>query len=401
MQLGFFSGPTLALFSILGWCGLGRPVPAHAEIPAPIPLWPDGAPEAVGDEPADRPTVRIYRPRDPNGSAVLICPGGGYGALATDHEGHQPAVWFQEIGVTAAVLRYRLGRRYQHPVPLADAARALRYLRSHAESLGLSPDRIGVMGFSAGGHLASTLSTHHDAGDPDADDPIDRVSSRPDFTVLGYPVISLTADYAHRGSARNLLGEQPDPELLRSLSIESQVTEATPPAFLFQTGEDSAVPAENAIAYVLALRQNNVPCELHLYQYGPHGVGMGVGDPVLATWMDRLKDWLQTNGFLTDARRTSVAGNVTVDGEPLRWGTITFEPQQGRQAPVAWSMVARGRYSVPLHRGVTVGVNRVIVRTLGNVEPQPTIEKAAQIDQPRQVDIQDGDNVLDFELSTR
>src|SRR5690606_1150828 len=178
-------------------------------------------------------------------------------------------------------------------------------------------------------HLASTLSTHYDAGEPQSDDPIERISCRPDFTVLGYPVISLSAEYAHGGSARNLLGDSPDPGLLKSLSNETQVTADTPPAFLFQTNEDKGVPAENALHYVLALRKHGVPCELHLYQNGPHGVGMGVGDPVLASWMDRLHDWLKTNAFLTDTPRTAVSGAVTVDGEPLRWGTITFLPEEG------------------------------------------------------------------------
>ena len=168
---------------------------AEADFPEPILLWPDGAPGAKGDEDVDKPTIRLYRPDEPNGAAVLICPGGGYGALATDHEGHQLAVWYNKIGVTAAVLKYRLGKRYQHPAPLNDAQRGLRYLRAHADELGLSSDRIGVMGFSAGGHLASTLSTHYDAGDTTADDPLERVSCRPDFTVLGYPVISFTADF--------------------------------------------------------------------------------------------------------------------------------------------------------------------------------------------------------------
>ena len=361
-----------------------------------------GAPGAVGDEDVDKPTIRIYRPENPNGAGVLICPGGGYGALATDHEGHQLAVWFNKIGVTAAVLKYRLGPRYHHPAPLDDAQRGLRYLRSHADELKLATDRIGVMGFSAGGHLASTLSTHYDAGDVDAEDPIDRVSCRPDFTVLGYPVISLTAEFAHRGSAKNLLGEEPDPELLKLLSNETQVTDDTPPAFLFQTGEDTGVPAENAIAYVLALRKHGVPCELHLYQNGPHGVGMGIGDPVLASWMDRLHDWLKTNGILTDAKRAEVSGSITVDGKPLRWGTITFLPQGGDDLPIAWSMVSGGKFHVPASRGAVVGENRIVVRTLGDIVPRPTIPDAATIgDNTILVAIDgEGTNTVNLELKS-
>lgn len=382
----------------LGWAA---PIGA-AEFPDPILLWPEGAPGAQGTDDVDQPTIRLYRPEAaPKGAAVLICPGGGYGALATDHEGHQLALWFNRIGVTAAVLKYRLGPRYHHPAPLQDAQRGLRILRSQAADLQISSDRIGVMGFSAGGHLASTLSTHYDAGDAASDDPIERVSCRPDFTVLGYPVISLSADYAHRGSGKNLLGENPDPELLKSLSNETQVTADTPPAFLFQTNEDAGVPAENALHYVLALRKHGVPCELHLYQHGPHGVGMGVGDPVLASWMDRLHDWLKTNGWLTTAARAEVTGAVTVDGEPLRWGTITFIPEGDDHLPVAWSMVGRGKYTVPAGRGVVVGTTRVVINSLGDVVPRPTIADITELAGDFTATIQPGTNTLDFNVTTK
>lgn len=376
---------------------------AAAEFPEPVLLWPDGAPGAKGDEDVDKPTIQVYRAQEPNGAGVLICPGGGYGTLATDHEGHQLAVWYQKIGVTAAVLKYRLGRRYQHPAPLNDAQRGLRYLRSHADELKLSPDRIGVMGFSAGGHLAATLSTHYDAGDPQSKDPVERVSCRPDFTVLGYPVISLSAEYSHGGSARNLLGEEPDPELLKSLSNETQVTTDTPPALIFQTNEDKGVPAENALHYVLALRRHDVPCELHLYQNGPHGVGMGVGDPVLASWMDRLHDWLKTNAFLTNEPRAAVSGTITVDGEPLRWGTITFLPEGGDNLPVAWAMVARGKYQIPVERGAVHGAQRVVIRTMGDVVPYPTIADVAiiQPDARLTATIGEEENTFDFDLKTK
>ena len=389
----------LRLISVLPAIALAIFVsPTRAEFPEPILLWPDGAPGAVGEEDVDKPTIRLYQLEQPKGAAVLICPGGGYGALATDHEGHQLAVWYNSIGMTAAVLKYRLGRRYQHPAPLNDAQRGLRYLRSHAEELHLDPNRIGVMGFSAGGHLASTLSTHYDAGDANSDDPIERVSCRPDFTVLGYPVISLTAEYSHGGSARNLLGEDPDPELRKSLSNETQVTEETPPAFLFQTGEDHGVPAENAIAYTLALRKHGVPCELHLYQFGPHGVGMGVGDPVLASWMDRLHDWLWTNGFLTSVERAEVSGTVTVNGKPLRWGTITFTPEGDDQQPVAWSMVSRGKYNVPANRGVVVGKNGVVIRDLGDVVPRPTIDDVTVVADDLSLNAALGTNEANFNV---
>jgi acetyl esterase/lipase len=345
-----------------------------AEPPEPVLLWPDGAPGAVGDEDADRPSIRIYQPEQPSGAAVVVCPGGGYRALATDHEGHQIALWLNTIGVTGVVLKYRLAPRYRHPAPLSDVQRALRYTRAHADELGLSADRIGVMGFSAGGHLAATVSTHFDDGDADADDPVERASTRPDFTILGYPVISLREPFTHGGSVNNLLGDTPDPQLVESLSNETQVTARTPPAFLFHTGEDAAVPVENSLAYYRALVEHDVPAELHVYQNGPHGVGLGIADPVLFTWKDRLADWLQTNNFLAGAGRVEVSGTVTLNGEPIKWGTITFEPADAPQAPVAGDRIADGKYKIPAARGVALGVNRVTVRTLGSIAPVPTLD---------------------------
>jgi acetyl esterase/lipase len=196
------------------------------------------------------------------------------------------------------VLRYRLGPRYHHPIELGDAQRALRLVRSRAAEWHIAPDRIGMMGFSAGGHLASSASTHADTGKADAADPIDRVSSRPDFTVLAYPVISLIEAFTHKGSKENLLGENPDPELARSLSSETQVTASTPPAFLFHTNADTSVPAENAVAYYLALRKAGVAAELHVFRNGPHGVGLAQEDPALAEWPRLLANWLRVGGFL-------------------------------------------------------------------------------------------------------
>ncbi len=370
----------------------------------PILLWPDGAPEAMGDEEQDQPKITIHVPDEvpQSSAAVVICPGGGYAVLATDHEGHQIAKWFNRIGVTAIVLRYR-HLPYRHPVPLMDVQRAIRYVRSHADEIGVSPDRIGVMGFSAGGHLASTVSTHFDAGDPNAADPIDQVSCRPDFTILGYPVISLTADYAHRGSRGNLLGDADTDELAISLSNETQVTADTPRAFIFHTDEDTGVPPQNAVAYYLALHEHGVGGELHIYQHGPHGAGLGDGDPVLATWRDRLHDWMQTNGFLVEVERAAVSGTVTLNGQPLKWGTITFHPE-GDNQPVAWAMVSNGQFSVPAHRGAVVGTNRVVVRNWGSVEPRATIDDVEVVTGPVEatslsVEVAAGENELVFELN--
>jgi acetyl esterase/lipase len=278
---------------------------ATAQPRAPKPstelLWPDGAPGAAGNEEADKPALTIYLPPAAKavGTGVVVCPGGGYGHLAMDHEGRQIAEWLNSLGVAAFVLKYRLGPRYRHPAPLQDAQRALRYVRLHAKDFGLLGDRLGIWGFSAGGHLASTVGTHFDAGNASATDPIDRMSSRPDFMILAYPVISFSAEYTHVGSRNNLLGEKPDPKLVENLSNEKQVTPQTPPTFLFHTDEDTGVPAENSVAFYLALRKARVPAEIHIYQRGKHGVGLAGADPILATWSSRLADWLKLRGLLT------------------------------------------------------------------------------------------------------
>jgi acetyl esterase/lipase len=217
--------------------------------------------------------------------------------LAVAHEGRQIAEWFNRQGVNAYVLKYRLSP-YRHPVPMLDVQRAIRTVRSKAGQWKLDPARIGVMGFSAGGHLASTAATHFDAGKGDASDPIDQVSCRPDFAIMCYPVISFTTEYVHAGSRKNLLGENPDAKLVESLSNELQVTEQTPPTFLFHTGEDKGVPVENSVLFYLALRKAKVPAELHVYERGSHGVGLASSDPILGTWPDRLAGWLKTRGLV-------------------------------------------------------------------------------------------------------
>jgi acetyl esterase/lipase len=265
------------------------------------PLWPGSAPGALGTEDADQPSLTAWLPRqNANGTAVVVCPGGGYGNLAMDHEGRQIAEWLNARGVAAFVLKYRLGPRYRHPAPLTDAQRAIRTVRHGAEGFHVAPDRIGIWGFSAGGHLASTAGTHFDAGNPNAADAIDRVSSRPDFLVLAYPVITMTG-FTHGGSRRNLLGESPDPNLVALLSNETQVTAQTPPAFLFHTTDDAGVPVENSVQFYLALRKAGVPAEMHLYEHGRHGVGLALSDPVLGSWGERLEDWMRLRGLLPNA----------------------------------------------------------------------------------------------------
>jgi len=279
------------------------PLMAQSRLPAPPKselLWPGGAPGAAGSEDADKPSVTPYLPPAVRavGAAVVVCPGGGYGHLAMDHEGDQIARWLNSFGVAAFVLKYRIAPRYHHPAPLQDAQRAIRFVRSRASDYGIAPDRIGIWGFSAGGHLASTAGTHFDNGNPSAPDAIDRAACRPDFLILAYPVISFTEPWTHKGSRRNLLGDNPDPKLVESFSNERQVTAQTQPTFLFHTDEDKGVPAENSIGFYLALRKAGVPAEMHIYQNGPHGVGLASLDQVLSSWTGRLADWMRTRGLL-------------------------------------------------------------------------------------------------------
>jgi len=272
---------------------------AIAAEPPMFLLWPEGAPGAAGKEDLDKPAIWIHKPsaEKANGAAVIICPGGGYGHLAMTYEGHEVADWYNEYGVTAFVLRYRLAPRYEHPSPMQDVQRAIRMVRAQAKEFGIDPNRIGVMGFSAGGHLASTAATHFDDGDPGSKDPIDRVSCRPDFAVLAYPVITF-GEFTHVGSRTNLLGKNPDPKLVELLSNEKQVTDMTPPTFLFHTGTDTAVPAENSLLFYQAMRRAKVPVEMHLYEEGKHGVGLAQKIPVLSTWPECLATWLEHRKIL-------------------------------------------------------------------------------------------------------
>ena len=275
-----------------------KPVNPNVE-PQTILLWPDGAPGALGTADSDKPTITFFRARQPNTTAVIVAPGGGYANLASNHEGRQVANYLNAMGVTAFVLKYRLGPRYNHPIELGDALRAIRLVRSRAAEFGIAPDRIGMLGFSAGGHLTATAGTLFDAGNPNATDPIDRVSSRPDFLVLGYPVVSSDLALAHSGSFRNLLGEKPDQKLLDQLSADLQVTAQTPPTFLFHTNADTSVVPENSVRFYLALRKAKVPAEMHIFENGPHGVGLALNDPALSAWPALLTTWLRGRGLLT------------------------------------------------------------------------------------------------------
>lgn len=260
----------------------------HSTATPTIRLCENAAPGALGDDAADIPTITWYAPAKATGdTAIIVAPGGGYRNLASNHEGRQIANFLNAAGLTAFVLKYRLGPRYHHPVELGDAQRAISLVRSRAKEFGVSPNRIGIMGFSAGGHLASSVSTHYN------------VASRPDFAILIYPVISLTAPYTHQGSLHALLGDTPDPKLAQELSSEFQVRPNTPPTFLFSTSADTVVPSENSVAYYLALHKAGVPAELHIFQNGPHGVGLALADPALSAWPTLLLNWLRVRGLLT------------------------------------------------------------------------------------------------------
>jgi acetyl esterase/lipase len=263
-------------------------------------LWDKSAPGALGDGAEDIPTLTLYPAthHDKPGPAIIVAPGGSYRHLAANHEGRQIANWFNAMGITAFVLQYRLGPRYHHPIELGDAQRAVRLVRNRAKELNIDTAEVGFMGFSAGGHLASTLATHFDSGISSAPDPVDRENCRPDFVILAYPVISMTADYSHKGSAENLLGNPPDPALAKALSNELNVTSSTPAAFLFSTSADTLVPPENTVAFYLALRKAGVPAEMHIFEKGPHGVGLDLNDVALSEWGTLLRNWLRIRGVL-------------------------------------------------------------------------------------------------------
>jgi acetyl esterase/lipase len=270
----------------------------YALIPGPIRLWDGPAPGALGERAQDIPTLTPYpaHPGKQTGASMLVLPGGGYSGLA-EHEGEGYAEFLAAHGITAYVLKYRLGSNgYRHPTMLNDAARAIRLLRTFAKRDGLDPARIGVIGSSAGGHLASTIATHFDAGNPGASDAIERESSRPDLAVLCYPVISF-GEYAHAGSRRNLLGEKPSPEQVRDLSNELQVTKDTPPTFLWHTGDDKGVVVENSLLFAAALRRVGVPFSLHVYEKGGHGLGLGRPDRPAPPWGNQLLYWFKERKF--------------------------------------------------------------------------------------------------------
>ena len=287
--------PLASLLVLLGMVSMLAAAQDHK----PELLWPEGAPGAQADGEEDKPALTAYVASQdgkvPTG--VVVCPGGSYMHLSMVSEGSEIAQWLNAKGISAFVLKYRIGPKYHHPVELGDAQRAIRFVRAHSAEYGLQPNRIGIIGFSAGGHLASSTGTHFDLGNSHATDSIEKQSSRPDFMILAYPVITMQDPYVHVASRTALLGENANPGLINLLSNELQVTPQTPPTFLFHTTEDQVVPVENSVLFYSALRRSGVAAELHIYLKGRHGVGLATDDPVLHTWPERLADWLQAQGF--------------------------------------------------------------------------------------------------------
>ena len=309
MRIIRFAGK--ALIVALALLALGRlaaqsagavPIVRNPEQPLPgteIPLWMGEVPDAKGSRDADRPVLLMFLPNaNPTRTAVVIAPGGGYRQLSMQKEGEDIARWLNARGVAAFVLRYRLGPVYHHPVELNDARRAVRLVRTMAGGYGIDPDKVGMWGFSAGGHLAATAGTMGEPGNPASADLVERQPSRPSFLVLTYPVITLEDPVAHKGSRTYLLGDSPDPALVTLLSAEKRVDAQTPPTFLFATTDDPVVPVMNSIEFYAALVANKVPAEMHLYQHGPHGVGLAPGFPDLKGWPDLLATWMRARGYM-------------------------------------------------------------------------------------------------------
>lgn len=269
-----------------------------AAAPAPMPLWPNGAPGALGTAEDDIPTLTAYIPAsNPTKTAVVVAPGGGYTHLSMVKEGSDVAQWLNAHGVAAFVLKYRLGMKYHSPIELGDAQRAIRTVRANAEKYGIAPDHIGMWGFSAGGHLTATAGTLYEAGNPAATDPIEQQSSRPDFLILAYPVITMLDPYVHKGSRLYLLGEAPTQAQEEAMSPELHVTAQTPPTFLFATTDDHTVPVMNSVMFYSALVKAGVPVEMHLFQHGSHGSGLATANPQLSVWPDLLMKWMRERGY--------------------------------------------------------------------------------------------------------
>jgi acetyl esterase/lipase len=269
-------------------------LPGEGEI---VRLWQGQAPLAQGNQDADIPTLTFYPPKNPNGAAIICCPGGGYNHLAWEKEGAIPARWLADLGILGIALKYRVDP-YRHPAPLLDFKRALRLVRANAGNWNIDPQKIGILGFSAGGHHAASLATSFDPGDADAVDAVDRVSCRPDVCVLLYAGVSTKLQsQLVKHNTRFLLGPDYTEAQLRETSCENFVTADTPPTFFFMTVDDGSVTVENALNYGSAMKRAGVPFEMHLFEHGRHGVGLAPADPILGVWPKLCETWLGTRGY--------------------------------------------------------------------------------------------------------
>jgi acetyl esterase/lipase len=308
MKAAFAALLVAAILSLLPDAAAAQAQAAATAAPAPdiaLPhgqieyLWPSGAPGAVGTEDQDKPHLEIFDASGPGlHTAVVVCPGGGYTHLAYEKEGTRIAEWLNLRGIAAFVLTYRLAPRYRYPAPILDGYRSVRWVRSHARQYGIAPDRIGMWGFSAGGHLVGIVGTHFDAGDPQAADPIDRVSDRPDFVISSYGGLTLQPGVAKPGAMGSLIGDHPTPELSEDMSPDKHVTAQTPPYFLYATTTDQSVPPLSSAVFYTALVRAGVPAEIHIFQQGPHGTALGQSYPALSIWPQVLENWLRLNGWI-------------------------------------------------------------------------------------------------------
>ena len=323
-----------------------------------IPLWPDGAPGALGGLDIDCPQMTVHLPSSSTatGAGIIVNPGGGYRILASDHEGLQVARWLNRRGIAAFVLRYRVGERYHSSVSLLDGLRAVRLVRQRAAELAVATDRIGMLGFSAGGHLAVAVGTQWDRGDADAADAVERESSRPDFLV---PVYAVT-----NGIQRGRKADEYTP-------ADVNVNAETPPTFLVHTHEDAIVPAHQSTLFYDALRRAGVQAELHVYGYGEHGTGIAPGDPDFRDWPVLLVNWMRRSGFLTARPRQRVVGQVTLDGAAMGMAWVTLEPLD-RNAPLARTRTSKGdggKFTIPASHGIVPGPHRITVHHVSEQYP--------------------------------
>lgn len=358
------------------------------------PLWPEGAPGALGTDAKDQPRITVHLPEQDKatGTAIVVNPGGGYRGLAGDHEGLQVARELNRHGIAAFVLRYRLMPDYTNSTSLEDAKRAMRHVRHHADKYGIDEDRIGMLGFSAGGHLTSAAGTLYDAGDPEAKDPIDRESSRPDFIVPVYAVIN-------RDLVKFDMGDW--------ATTDTLVNAETPPAFIVQTTEDTLVRATHSLRFYEALLNAGVPAEMHIYQFGPHGLGLAPGDPDYSQWPSQLVSWLRRNALLTDAQRVAVTGTVTLDGKPVFWGSVTFLPVD-ETLPPAFAQFARsnGKFSIDTKHGPCPGSHRVVVYQIGDdsvpaMSGGYSVDDATRYELPEPIEITAEGGAVDIAVTSR